>query len=67
VAFARHSEVSVDPQYGTWNRLNIVAPVAPKPEYLVSGSYGSTAPLLGGITGTGTSTGTGASTGVGGG
>ena len=50
IAFAHRSDVSVDPQYGTWNRLNIVPPVAPPPQFLlpaVSGSPGSTsAPSL---------------------
>ena len=40
IAFAHRSDVSVDPQYGTWDHLNVVPPVAPPPQFLlpVSGS-----------------------------
>ncbi len=46
VAFAHRSDVSIDPQYGSWNRLSVIPPVAPPPQYLlgaVSGSQSSTA------------------------
>jgi hypothetical protein len=50
VAFARHSDVSVDPQYGAWKKLSVVPPVAPPSKYLlaaVSGNPGisSSSPL----------------------
>jgi len=41
IAFAHRSDVTVDPQYGSWNRVNIVPPVAPPPQYLLSGPQGS--------------------------
>ncbi len=40
VGFARHSNVSIDPRYGTWNGLNIVAPVAPPEQYLLAAASG---------------------------
>ena len=36
--FARHSDVWVDPRYGTWKALSIVAPVAPPEQYLLAGA-----------------------------
>ncbi|MGD0313627.1 MAG: peptidylprolyl isomerase [Acidimicrobiales bacterium] len=42
VAFARTSDVSVDPQYGTWKRLAIVPPVAPPSQFLLSAVSGQT-------------------------
>ena len=41
IAFAHRSDVSVDPQYGTWNRLNVVPPVAPPPQFLLPAVSGS--------------------------
>jgi hypothetical protein len=40
VAFARHSDVFINPQYGTWKGLTIVAPVAPPPQYLLAAVSG---------------------------
>jgi len=45
VAFARTSDVSVDPQYGTWDRLTVVPPVAPPSRYLL-GAVSGQAPLV---------------------
>jgi len=42
VAFARHSNVSVDPQYGTWKALTVVPPVAPPSKYLLPAVSGNT-------------------------
>lgn len=67
VSFARHSDVSVNPQYGTWKMLTVVAPVAPPPQYLlasVSGSSSISPPLgvsgagVGGASGTSGTSGT---------
>ena len=47
IAFAHGSDVSIDPQYGTWERATIVPPVAPPPQYLLSavtGPQSSTTP-----------------------
>jgi PPIC-type PPIASE domain len=45
VAFAHRSEVSVDPQYGTWKGQTVVAPVGPPPQYLLAAVSGQpTAP-----------------------
>jgi hypothetical protein len=41
IAFAHGSNVSVDPQYGTWDRTTIVPPVAPPPQYLLAAVTGS--------------------------
>ena len=41
VSFARQANVSVDPQYGTWKRLSIVAPVAPPSQYLLAAVGGT--------------------------
>jgi hypothetical protein len=57
VAFARTSDVSVDPEYGTWKRLTIVPPVAPPPQFLltaVSGQPPLTTRTGSGVSGTGT-------------
>jgi hypothetical protein len=40
VGFARHSDVFISPQYGTWKGLTIVAPVAPSPKYLLAAVSG---------------------------
>jgi hypothetical protein len=40
VGFARHSDVWIDPTYGTWKALTIVAPVAPPEQYLLAGASG---------------------------
>lgn len=45
VAFARTSDVSVDPEYGTWKRLTVVPPVAPPSRYLLGAVSGQT-PLV---------------------
>ena len=45
VAFARTSDVSVDPRYGTWERLTVVPPVAPPSRYLL-GAVSGQAPLV---------------------
>ena len=59
VVFARHSEVSVNPQYGTWNRLTVVPPVAPPTQFLLASvggtSTSSGSPVL--STGSASSTG----------
>jgi hypothetical protein len=43
VAFARHSDVSIDPRYGTWKSLVVVAPVAPPEQYLLAAASGDPA------------------------
>jgi len=45
VAFARTSDVTVDPRYGTWERLTVVPPVAPPSRYLLGAVAGQT-PLV---------------------
>ncbi|HEY5097187.1 MAG TPA: peptidylprolyl isomerase, partial [Acidimicrobiales bacterium] len=45
VAFARTSDVSVDPQYGAWKRITVVPPVAPPSRYLLGAVSGQT-PLV---------------------
>jgi hypothetical protein len=40
VVFARHSDVSVDPQYGKWKGLTVIPPVAPPPRYLLAAVSG---------------------------
>ena len=67
VAFAHRSTVSIDPRYGTWDRAQIVPPVAPPPQYLlaaVSGSQSSipASPLTPPGSGAGTPVGSGAGT-----
>ncbi len=42
VAFARRSDVSVDPQYGTWKDQAVVAPVGPPSQYLLAAVSGQT-------------------------
>ncbi len=44
VAFARRSDVSVDPQYGTWKTLTIVPPVGPPDSYLLPAVSTATLP-----------------------
>ncbi len=41
LAYAHRSDVSVNPQYGTWKGLTVVAPVSPPPQYLLSAASGS--------------------------
>jgi PPIC-type PPIASE domain len=41
LAFARRSDVSVNPQYGSWKTLTVVAPVSPPPRYLLSAAGGT--------------------------
>jgi hypothetical protein len=43
IAFAHHSEVAVNPQYGTWQGLTVVAPPEPAPQYLLPASSTSLA------------------------
>ena len=67
VVFAHRSTVSIDPRYGTWDRAQIVPPVAPPPQYLlaaVSGSQNSipASPLTSPGSGAGTPVGSGAGT-----
>jgi parvulin-like peptidyl-prolyl isomerase len=45
VKFARSSDVSVDPQYGTWLGLRVVPPVAPPSQFLL-GAVSAQAPLV---------------------
>ena len=41
VAFAQHSAVSINPQYGTWNHLTVVPPVAPPAHFLLAAVGGT--------------------------
>lgn len=41
VAFARRSEVTIDPQYGTWKGVAIVPPIGPPSQFLLSAVSGS--------------------------
>ncbi len=68
VSFARHSEVSVNPQYGTWHALTIFAPPPPPPQYLLAAASGASTTAsslsingagVGGASGTSTTTGGG--------
>ncbi len=45
VRFARASDVSVDPQYGTWLGLRVVPPVSPPSQFLL-GAVASQTPLV---------------------
>jgi hypothetical protein len=45
VAFARSSDVSVDPRYGTWKVLTIVPPTSPPSQFLLGAVSGQT-PLV---------------------
>jgi len=45
VAFARGSDVSIDPQYGTWQLLAIVPPAVPPSQFLL-GAVSGQAPLV---------------------
>ncbi len=45
VVFARTSDVSVNPQYGTWKRLEVVPPVSPPSRFLLGAVSGQT-PLV---------------------
>jgi hypothetical protein len=45
VRFARSSDVSVDPQYGTWLGLRVVPPVSPPSQFLL-GAVAGQAPLV---------------------
>jgi parvulin-like peptidyl-prolyl isomerase len=61
VAFGHRSEVSVDPQYGTWKALTVVPPPKPPSKFLLgaaSGSSSSSSPAPLDLNGSG-STGTG--------
>lgn len=41
VAFARHSDISVDPQYGTWKGLTVIPPVPPPSRFLLPSVSGA--------------------------
>jgi hypothetical protein len=41
VAFARRSNVSVDPRYGEWKGLTVIPPVAPPAKYLLAAVSGA--------------------------
>ena len=41
LSFARHSDVAVNPQYGSWKTLTVVAPVSPPPQFLLSANGGT--------------------------
>ena len=43
VAFARHSDVSVDPRYGTWKGLTVIPPISPPPSSCCPRSRGKPA------------------------
>ncbi len=43
VAFVHRSEISVNPQYGTWQGLTVVVPPTPAPRYLLPGAPASLA------------------------
>ncbi len=45
VAFARRSNVSVNPQYGTWRGLSVAPPTSPPAEFLLPSFAGSAATL----------------------
>jgi hypothetical protein len=40
--YAKHSAVSIDPQYGKWKNQGVVAPVAPPARYLLASVSGQT-------------------------
>jgi hypothetical protein len=44
VGFARRSDISVDPKYGTWKGLTIVPPHGPPDAYLLPGASASSLP-----------------------
>ncbi len=46
-AFARRSEIAVNPQYGTWRGLTVVTPPTPAPRYLLPGASASLATAAG--------------------
>jgi hypothetical protein len=62
VAFARRSNVSIDPRYGTWKGVTILPPVGPPPQFLLSAvsGYPSSSVSLG-LNGAPTGAGAGAS------
>ena len=47
VGFARHSDISVDPKYGTWKALSIVPPHGPPDSYLLPAVSTATLPTSG--------------------
>ncbi len=62
VAFARRSDISVDPKYGTWKALTIVPPHGPPDKYLLPAASTASPPTGGPSSGLGPgSTGSGAS------
>jgi parvulin-like peptidyl-prolyl isomerase len=66
VAYAHTADVTVNPQYGSWKRLTVVAPVGPPPKYLLASVGGTSTPLQTRTPATGSSatSGTGTSTGT---
>jgi hypothetical protein len=66
VAFAHHSDISVDPRYGTWKGLAVVPPASPPERFLLPAVTGvaSTASSSLGVSG---ATGATGATGAGGG
>jgi PPIC-type PPIASE domain len=67
VSFARRSDISVDPKYGTWKALTIVPPHGPPDSYLLPAVSTATLPTSG-LGGSGShSAGAGGSSGAGGG
>ncbi len=66
VAFAHRSDIAVNPQYGKWQGLTVVAPPTPAPQYLLPAASGSL-PIAGGPSTGGTTGGTGAGGTIGGG
>ena len=55
VAFARTTNVSINPQYGTWEKLAVVPPVGPPAKYLLAGVGGSPVSLPTRVSGTSSS------------
>ena len=46
VAFAHTADVSVNPQYGTWNGLTVVPPVGPPAQFLLARLADGSTPLV---------------------
>jgi len=65
VAFAHRSNVSIDPQYGTWKGVTIVPPVGPPSQFLLSAVSGSPTSSSASLGSSGAPTGSGAGTGSG--
>ncbi len=41
VAFAHRTTVSVNPQYGSWNGVDVLGPTPPPPQYLLAAALGT--------------------------